>query len=193
MGLPQFTPAQVRPLLVKGAGLLGVVLWMGLVVLPQQRALAVASANVRARRAELAEVRRGVAQLSALQAEAAALGRQYRVPSRIPPAEEQLPEVLKVIAEIAKGSQVSLRTAKPKAEVGPRPPSAGGYLEVPVEIAALGGYHEIGTFLDGLEQSPLLFRVERLGIQPDPGDLWHHQATLWLRVYVMTPATSKPS
>ncbi len=194
MTLPRLTPAQARSLAIRGAGAVGLVLWIGLVVLPQQRALADRSATVRTRQGQLAEVRRGIAQRPAMEAEVARLAQAYRVPGQVPPVEEQLPGLLKVITETAKTTQVALLVLRPKADLGVIAQKAGGYVEVPLEISASGGYHELGAFLDGLEQSPaLLFRVERLGIQPDPKDLWHHRATFMVRLYLAAPAPRKPS
>jgi len=194
MVLPRLTPAQTRSWVIKSVSAIGVVFWIGLIVMPQQRALADLSATVRTRRAQLAELHRGMAQRSAMEAESARLAQQYRVPGQIPPPEEQLPGLLKVITETAKTTQVGLLTVRPKTDFGTMAQKTGGYVEVPLEISASGGYHELGAFLDGLEQSPsLVFRVERLGIQPDPKDLWHHHATFMVRLYLVAPSAQRLS
>lgn len=194
MALPRLTPAQTRSWVIRGVGAVGVILWIGLIVMPQQRAVADLSVTVRTRRAQLAELHRGMAQRSAMEAEITRLAQQYRVPGQMPSPEEQLPEVLKVITETAKATQVGLLTVRPKTDFGTMAQKTGGYVEVPLEISASGGYHELGAFLDGLEQSPsLMFRVERLGIQPDPKDLWRHHATFMVRLYLVAPSAKRPS
>ena len=194
MTLPRWTLAQTRPLAIWGIGAIGVVLWIGVVVIPQQRALTALGVKVRTQRAQLVELRRGIAQRAAMETEIARLAQAFHLPEPIPPAEEQLPELLKVITDTAKATQVGLVTVKPKPDAGALSQKAGGYVELPLEDFASGGYHELGAFLDRLAQSPLLvLRVERLGIQPDPIDLWRHQATFMVRLYLAAPSARKPS
>jgi len=183
------TPAQERQLLIGIVSVIVAVVWVNFFVIPQRRVLSEVSTQVQALRAQVIEARQGLAQRPALEAEVASLGAEYELPADALPPEEQVPELLKVITEVAKASQVGLLTVKPKVDLGQIAPGPSGYLELPIEIAASGGYHEIGTFLDALERSPsLLLRVQRFQIQANPQDLWHHQALFVLQAYLISGA-----
>jgi len=192
MATHRLTPAQERQLLIGIVGVIVVVVWVNFFVIPQRRTLSEVSGQVHTLRAQVVEARQGLAQRPALEAEAARLAAEYELSADALPPEEQVPELLKAITEVAQASQVGLLTVRPKVDLGQITPGPSGYLELPIEIAASGGYHEIGTFLDALERSPsLLLRVQRFQIQPDPQDLWHHQALFVLQAYLISGAHQK--
>lgn len=107
------------------------------------------------------------------------------------PVEEQLPDLLETIATAARFSGVHLLTVKPKMDYTELKTGRSGYLELPIEVSALTGYHRLGAFLDVLERSPSLLKVSEMEIQPDPKDLWHHRATVVFLAYLVPGASSK--
>ena len=185
MAIGRPSPAQGRRILIGIASAIVVVVWVTVFAVPQQRTLAEVSAQVRALRAQVAEARRGLAQLPAMETEVASLVGTHPLPADAPPPEEQVLELLKAITEAARTSRVNLLTVKPKGDLGQVAPGVTGYVELPIELMASGGYHEIGAFVDAVERLPsFLLRIQRFQIQADPQDMWHHHAALALQAYL---------
>lgn len=159
-------------------------LWLGFYVAPQRKVSADLNQRVKTLRQDLIQTRERITQLPDMEQELRRLLSQHEA-AVVPAApEEQLPEMLDSIAQMAKGFQVRLVSVKPKADLNQLTPGVSGYLELPVEILASAGYHQLGSFLDALEDSENLVRVSEFKVQADPGDPWHHQVNLVLQVYL---------
>ena len=163
--------------------LIGLILWVRFFMLPQQAACAELHSRLEMARREAATTRQKIAHLPALQAEIGRLMAQEPAMVEASP-EEQLPELFKLIGQEAKAVQVHLRGVKAQKEISQVTPSSNGFLELPVQVEASGGYHQIGQFIEKLEGSNNFIRVQELRIKSDPNDVWHHQATLLLDAYL---------
>ncbi len=187
---PFSNPEQRKILLGIGAGI-GLVAWMAFFFVPQCGKWAAGYSKVTELRRKISETHQGLSQLSGVEQALARLRAQYELPAVTPPPEEQLPELLEMIAQTARSSQVSLLSVKPKENLSQLSAGPTGYLELPIQLEASAGYHQIGKFLDLLEHSESLVRVQKLKIQSNPDDLWKHQATLILQAYLLPGGNSK--
>ena len=163
--------------------LAGLILWAQFFLFPQRVASAELHSRLEKVRQDVATTRQKMAHLPSLQAEINRLMAQEPMMVEASP-EEQLPELFKVIAQEAKAAQVRLVGVKAQKEVGQVTPSPNGFLELPVQVDVAAGYHPLGQFIDLLEGSNNFFRVQDLKIQSNRDDVWHHQATLLLDVYL---------
>ncbi|MBI4228021.1 MAG: type 4a pilus biogenesis protein PilO [Candidatus Omnitrophica bacterium] len=188
MKTPTLTPVQQRQLLLGVLGALAVVAWWLFLLAPQQRALAERGALLRTLRPQVAELRQQLDGLSAVEAEIARLTTEPGLSTHARRPEEQLPDLLQAITQMAQGARVRLVALKPKLDLGGLTPGPSGYLELPVAMQVSAGYHELGQFIDALERSPQLVRVGEFEIGPTPEDLWHHQAVIMLQVYLVPAA-----
>lgn len=177
-----------KQILVGVLGAWGLVAWFNLALVPQRDHLSTLRPPIEKLRKQLSQTREGLAKLNALEATLAQMKAQFHAPVSIRPPEEQLPELLEVVAKAARGSQVHLLSVKPKQDFSQLSPGPTGYLELPVQVEASAGFHQIGMFLDALEQSENLVQVRELSIQEDPRDLWNHQLSLVLTMYLAAPA-----
>ena len=112
------TSAQQRQILFGVLGLIGLVVWMNFLVIPQQQTMAQTRSQVQQLERQLTETHRGLAQLPVMEEELARLSSQYKLPAVSQPSEEQLPDLLGAIAQMAKTAQVRLVTMKPKGDLG---------------------------------------------------------------------------
>ncbi len=167
--------------------LVGLFLWGRFFVGPQQEASAQLHSSLEKVRRDVAVTHQKISHLPALQAEINRLMMQEPMTVEASP-EEQLPEIFKVIAQEAKTAQVRLLGVKTQEEISQVTPSPTGFLELPVQVDVTAGYHQLGQFLDLLEGSNNFFRVQGLKIQSNPNDVWHHQATVLLDVYLFPGA-----
>jgi type IV pilus assembly protein PilO len=70
------------------------------------------------------------------------------------PNEKEIPEILKNISTLGKESNLEFTLFKPKAEE-PRQ----FYANVPIELIALGSYHDTGIFFDRVSKLPRIINV----------------------------------
>ena len=97
--------------------------------------------------------------------------------------DEQLPDLLKTLGDLAHRAKARFIGAKPTADIHKLRPGPSGYLDLQVVVVVMGGYHEIGSFIDSLETSDLLVRVRELMIvhPPDSPEYSQHTAVLLLQ------------
>lgn len=167
-------------------GVIGLIVWVNFFLIPQRRAWVTGRSRIQALRGEIASVRQKLNQLPVLENELANVAAQYPLPAVAVATEEQLPQLLEKIAQTAHLSQVRLLGVKPKGGLNRPVPDPSGFLVLSVLVEASAGYHELGMFLDALERSEALVRVQEMKIQADPKDRWHHQASFLLQVYYPT-------
>jgi type IV pilus assembly protein PilO len=70
------------------------------------------------------------------------------------PNEKEIPEILKNISSLGKESHLEFTLFKPK----PEEPQQF-YAKVPIELVALGNYHNIGIFFDKVSKLPRIINV----------------------------------
>ncbi len=166
-----------------GGAVVGLILWVSFFVLPQQKALAGLHSRLEKVHQDVITTKQKVARSPALQAEINRLTAQEPMMAGSSP-EEQLPELFKVIAQAAKGAQVHLLNVKAKKEIGQLTPGADGFLQLPVQVDASAGYHQLGQFIDAIESSNSFVQVREMKIRSNPDDIWHHQASFILVIYL---------
>ena len=92
------------------------------------------------------------------------------------PAEEELPRVIELLSDLASQSQVKIQTIFPQRQAEtleePNNPKSESkeplvYKEVLIQIDALAGYHELGTFLSLVESGEKPMQVSSLRISSD--------------------------
>lgn len=180
-----------KPIAAGAGTIVGLFIWWQLFLGPQRNELTDLQRRSAAMSKDAALFKEKFAKLPQMEKELAEMAGQYdaRMVTTLP--EEQLPELFEVIAEAARAADVRLQSVKSKAEVSKLSPSSSGFLELPVQIDAEGGYHQLGVFLDKLEASRALVRVHELKIEANSEDIWRHQATFVLWAYLF-PAGEKP-
>jgi type IV pilus assembly protein PilO len=77
------------------------------------------------------------------------------------PNQREIPELLKSISTLGKGSNLEFLRFRPSAE---RPKQF--YAEVPLELVFLGSYHETGLFFDRVSRLPRIINVENFKMSP---------------------------
>jgi len=70
------------------------------------------------------------------------------------PNEKEIPEILKTISSLGKESTLEFTLFRPK----PEEPQQF-YAKVPIELVALGSYHNIGMFFDKVSKLPRIINV----------------------------------
>lgn len=124
------------------------------------------------------------------------------------PIEAELPSVMEFLSSLASKTNVKIQTIFPKRQSGLMQPQAlqqqpkdsrkdeeAVYKEIPIQIDALAGYHELGTFLSLLETGERPMQVASLRISGNPKESRRHQINLVIQSYfavVDETATGSP-
>lgn len=97
------------------------------------------------------------------------------------------------LSSMAKEAHVRIESLEPLDVKGAAPGSEGVYAEIPIQIHAKGGYHQLGTFLSALEQSPRLMRVVRLELTGNDDEPWRQSAHVIVSTFrLLGPAEATP-
>ncbi len=103
------------------------------------------------------------------------------------PNEKEIPGLLEELSRIAEESNVKILKIKPQeiAGVTPQVSSNLPYIEQPISIEAKSGFHELGRFLENLENLNRFVKIRQLNIVGDRQDVRHHNIKLEMSTYVL--------
>lgn len=122
------------------------------------------------------------------------------------PVRSDIPTILQEISRIASESKIKILKMEPVKEskeatgmpVPPmpsmpgmpqeQPPQIGGtvYTEIPIKIEANGGYHDLGGFINNLENAKNFMKVSELDIDADSDNIYRHKIDMIIVAYVLT-------
>jgi type IV pilus assembly protein PilO len=108
---------------------------------------------------DLARARQSVADLPRFQAEFAALHERYELAAELLPSEREMPGLLRRLTLAGQQCGVRFEIFKPEPEVVKE-----HYTEMPIQIAVVGGYHQVGQFLAEVANMPRIVKVTQLQV-----------------------------
>ena len=124
------------------------------------------------------------------------------------PPEEQLPVVIERLSDLASQAQVRIQTIFPQrandddaqdhpsdasqtnaaASTPPAPVEPPLYKGVVIQIDALAGYHQLGTFLSSVEAWGKPMQLSSLRVLSDPKDAKRHRVKMLIRAFFAVSA-----
>ena len=113
---------------------------------------------------------------------------------RLLPAEQEIPTVIERLSDMAGQSGVKIQAIFPQRQVEPQAPGSLGapaassskpvvFTEIPIQIDALAGYHQLGTFLSLVESADKPMQVSSLRMSGNQKEPKRHIVKLVLRAY----------
>lgn len=154
-------PEAQRLLIVGGVLLIVFVLFIYFSYLPARAQLTKIRNNLSKKITEMNEKKRIASQLDRYKQEVENLKRQLEIAKKILPEKAEIAELIKLIAQRASESGVSILSIEPKG-VTPK----GFYKELSFKINAEGAYHDIATFFDNISRVERIMSVKDFEIQP---------------------------
>ena len=144
----------------------------------------VRSARDRLRALEAATANAPTVEAQYRQADDAVTAMQRRLPSK-----EELPAVIERLSVLANEADMRIQSIFPNrtaAEgLGEGPPSQTVvYQTVPIQVEALAGYHQLGTFLSLVESGSRPMRIASLRIVSQPKESKRHLINLVIEAYL---------
>jgi len=184
-----------RLLVVAVVVLAGVFVWVyyayGLT--PLFRKVVQLGQEIRTTNIKLQHIEQAIAQEPQLRQERDRLGETIQALSALLPPEEELPSVIELLSDVASQTGVKIQTIFPlrasETEEAPtgakQPPDKGRefYTQIPIQIDALTGFHQLGSFLSHVESSPQPMQLKSLRISGDPKEPRRHNMKIVLTVY----------
>jgi type IV pilus assembly protein PilO len=136
--------------------ILGVVIGLSayVVFIPQQNERKAKKAELNRLVLELEENKAIVKEFEKFKEELAKLNIEFANALTQLPNEKEIPEILKNISALGKESRLEFTLFKPK----PEEPQQF-YAKVPIELIALGNYHDTGIFFDSVSKLPRIINV----------------------------------
>ena len=193
-------------------GLLTVIIgwvYIAYVLGPLKREAANLKQQLQTTRAKMAELESATTNEGALRQQYLQWDEKVKALRDLLPAQEKLPAIIERLSDLASQAQVKIQTIFPQRsaaeeqeelKVG-RPPATKPaapapvlptvYEEVLIQIDALAGYHQLGTFLSLIESAKNPMRVWNLRIAQNPKDPKRHYIKLLLKVYFATNSASQ--
>lgn len=181
--------------LLAGGGLALLVLWVyGAYILgPLMRNASRLGQQIQQARDRLSALEAATANEDALRKQHEQLTQTVTSLRSLLPAEEELPSLIETLSDLASQTQVKIQTIFPQRPVGGQEPGAGAtaltpvvYKEIPIQIDALAGYHQLGAFLALVESGSKPVRIASLRIAANPREPKRHNVKLLLRSYFAT-------
>jgi len=102
-------------------------------------------------------------------------------------SEGGIPSLLNTISDIANKNKVSILQIKPLSEPQAKDDKAqasSNLSAVSISLEASASYHNLGLFINQLENSDVFIVVEVLKISVTPGDYFQQKASIRLKTYV---------
>lgn len=153
--------------------------------------------------AQLRQSRDKLKSLEAITANEALLQAQYKQVEQAVallrkslPGESELPAVMEVLSNLASKSNVKIQTIFPERssiavnKALSLDPSV--YKEVPIQIDAIAGFHQLATFLNQVETGDKPMQMVSMRISSNPKDPRKHQINLLLKAYFSIAAEQIP-
>ena len=129
-------------------------LYLYLFFMPQREELNSAKGELSKLTKELSESRAITRDLEKFKGQVEKLNEELKDALTQLPNEKEIPEILKNISSLGKESNLEFTLFRPK----PEEPQQF-YAKVPIELVALGSYHNIGIFFDKVSKLPRIINV----------------------------------
>ena len=99
--------------------------------------------------------------------------------------EAEIPSMLENISSMANDNQVKIMQIKPMYKKQEPDKQAEGYYPLTVYIIAQGGYHQLGRFINKLENNHIFIKLNELDIVPDQRNYLTHNIKLILEIFLL--------
>jgi Tfp pilus assembly protein PilO len=101
------------------------------------------------------------------------------------PVEKEVPAVLEFLSQAARKMDVRITEIKPVAQDKSEPGVHSLYYRIPILLKAECGYHQLGRFLNKLENADRFMKIDDIKITANPEMFGIHDVRLVVVTYVM--------
>ncbi len=196
------TPRELRAAgLLAAVGIAVVWIYGGLILGPLCRRAVALGREVRQQRDQLARLEDATAREAELERAYQQLQQRVETMRQRLPQEAELSRIIETLSELALQAGLRLQSIAPQRTVDlsdaafldPRPPEASRvYQQIPIQIEALAGYHQLGAYLSLTETLNEPIQLVSLRITSHPKYPTRHSVRMILHAFVAPPAAEAP-
>ena len=132
---------------------------------------------------EVKEAENVIAQRGALEKELKRIQEEIANYEKRLPVGKEIPKLLEELSARADDARIKFFSFQP-AESSPLVVSSALYTEIPIRMSLKSGYHELGKFINYLENSGRFMRVTDLSITADSSQPRLHEVHLTISTYI---------
>lgn len=101
---------------------------------------------------------------------------------------QEISSLLQELSTLAKNTDVKIVAVKPHPPIvkTEKEISEGAYKRFPISVRAVCGYHQLGAFLNNLENARTFMRVSDIRISTDSKNITGHQVYLLVSTYILS-------
>lgn len=102
------------------------------------------------------------------------------------PTEEEIPTLLEELSRLAKDTNIQIIAIKPKRSQKTTENVSEIYVELPIDIIAKSGYHQLGHFINKLENADRFLKIKNIKIVASSDDPLRHDVSLVVSAFVLS-------
>ena len=159
-------------------------LYISLFLRPQAAGLSRSMGQIKKIRADLKAAEANIARVDSFKKSITAYDEKVGRYEKTLPTEQGIPRLLEDLSNMARESNMRIVGIVPVAKEDKRQ-RVQTYQEIPIMISAKSGYHELGRFLAGLENSDRFMKVADMQIKSNRGAPKKHDVELLVSTYVL--------
>lgn len=154
---------------------------------PQLSVLSQVSGQVKTLRTELDNARRDIASMDAFRKRLEVLKEKNLLVDQGMVKEEAVPAVVENLSKLAKQANVKINQIKPARDEEVKVAAAveGTVYSLPITIEARCSYHQLGKFVNRIENDVLFMRIAGLEILPSVGEGLRHNVKMVVSTYIL--------
>ena len=151
---------RVLILVVTAVFLLGI--FIVLIYMPKKKEIATVESELRGLEKQIASVKYKAKDLEKLQGELTEAQDELKLALRLLPTTSEIPALLKSITKLGNDSHLQFLLFSPEREV----PKEELYVEIPVSIEVMGGYHDVAMFFDKIGKLDRIVNIINVSMIP---------------------------
>ncbi len=136
------------------------------IYMPKTKEIASLSSEIQDLTKKITNAKYRAKDLEALEAELAQAQDQLKLALRLLPTSSEIPALLKSITRLGNDSHLQFLLFSPEREV----PKEDLYVEIPVSIQVMGGYHDVAMFFDKIGKLDRIVNIVNVSIIPSKPD-----------------------
>jgi type IV pilus assembly protein PilO len=161
------------------------ILYVNFILIPQVSGVAGSLMKMSGAQARLNGAQADAARIQALRDSMASVSEKVELYEKMLPAEKEIPSLLENLSAMAKSSGVKIVGITPVSLQEESRVKKQVYKEIPIQISAKSGFHELGAFLSNLEGADRFMKVSDIQIKSNSSSPKKHDVELMVLTYVL--------
>lgn len=171
-------------MLAAGVAVVAAFIYVKFLLLPQIDSATKSFRQAKTMQSDVKVAEKDIAKIGRLKKEIEAYRSKIESYERMLPIEQEVPKLLETLSTMARSSNVKIAGITPLASKQEASPEKI-YQEIPIQVSAKSGYHELGKFLSDLESSGRFMKVADIDIKENKSNVKRHDVELLVLTYVL--------